>query len=323
MQLNRVKFTTKNKDGKIEQMKYNLDPNEPFWVQNVGVPIPQVAVAVNQKVAEVEAKYGKKKTTPENPIQEIDFEITQDISRKIDLIPEINFQKDLIHMHSKIALALVESINNRGLDVIYRIEEEIMTRSAAQKKKDLIAALSDKGTPQDKLRMFLIYYITHQNIPSGELAEFEEKLFNLGCDLGPLKYLKEIKAFDESWATPASHELSPQSVNFVDLMNRFQSMFSAGIQLFVPALKDYFVTRIVDSIMEIKQDKMTADYLYFDPKYPHKGTPRRNKAFQEAIVFMVGGGNYLEFQNLKEYAASANLKEGGRFGKKKYYIWYN
>jgi len=256
----------------------------------------------------------ERKKTSENQIEEVELELTQDISRKLELIPELKIQGERMEMHTKIALAILDCINKRGLDVIYRIEEEIMTRSAAQKKKDLIAALLDKGTPQDKLRMFLIYYITHQNISPAELSDFEEKLTAIGCDLSPLKYLKAIKVFDENWATTTSHE-APQSGNFGDLMNRFQTMFSAGIQLFVPAMKDYYVTRIVDSIMEIKQDKMTADYLYFDPKYPHKGTPRRTKAFQEAIVFMVGGGNYLEFQNLKEYAESANSKEGG-FGKK-------
>jgi hypothetical protein len=312
LHLNRVKINTKGKDSKPVQLKYNLDPNEPFWKQNVGLPIPQVALAVKQQVAEVEAKSGKKKTG-DDQIEELDFD-SQDISRKLDLIPELKLLKERIDMHTKIALAILDCINTRGLDVINRIEEEIITRSALQKKKDLIVALSEKGTPEDKMRIFLIYYITHQNISSAELAEFEEKLTACGCDLSPLKYLKAIKTFDENWATTTSQ--SPQSgSSLADLMKGVQGIFSSGIQLFVPAVKDYYVTRIVDSIMEIKQDKMTADYLYFDPKYPHKGTPRRTKAFQEAIVFMVGGGNYLEFQNLKEYAESANTKEGG-FGKK-------
>jgi len=61
LHLNRVKINTTTKDGKAVQLKYNLNPSESFWQQNVGVPIPQVAVAVKQQVAEVEAKAGKKK----------------------------------------------------------------------------------------------------------------------------------------------------------------------------------------------------------------------------------------------------------------------
>ena len=47
------------------------------------------------------------------------------------------------------------------------------------------------------------------------------------------------------------------------------------------------------------------DYLYFDPKVTKTG-PRSLKSsgrggsmYQDAIVFMVGGGNYIEYQNLQ------------------------
>lgn len=47
-----------------------------------------------------------------------------------------------------------------------------------------------------------------------------------------------------------------------------------------------------------------SDFLYFDPKVSKNSkAPRSHKvAFQEAIVFVVGGGNYLEYQNLQELA---------------------
>jgi len=227
-------------------------------------------------------------------------------------------------MHTKIALALLDCINTRGLDVFFRTEEAIMTRSVSQKKKDVLAVLDGKGSPEDKLRLFLIYYITHQNLSPAELSEFEEKLKATGCDLTPFNYLKVIKTFDDSWATTTSSVQNPQQGNsqsFGDWVGSFKSMFSAGIQLFVPATKDYYVTRIVDAIMEIKQDKLTADFLYFDPKFP-PNAPRKNTPFTEAIVFMVGGGNYLEFQNLKEYAENSSSKtglSGGISGKKVIY----
>lgn len=50
-------------------------------------------------------------------------------------------------------------------------------------------------------------------------------------------------------------------------------------------------------------------YLYFDPKVSKNSrSPRQHKvAFQEAIVFVVGGGNYVEYQNLQELATVSNL----------------
>jgi hypothetical protein len=45
------------------------------------------------------------------------------------------------------------------------------------------------------------------------------------------------------------------------------------------------------------------DYRYFDPKQLRTAEPTRNKAISnEAIVFIVGGGNYIEYQNLVDYA---------------------
>lgn len=53
-----------------------------------------------------------------------------------------------------------------------------------------------------------------------------------------------------------------------------------------------------------------ADYLYLDPKQPrNSGKPATmNKvSFQEAFVFVVGGGNYVEYQNLQEFMQVMNL----------------
>lgn len=46
------------------------------------------------------------------------------------------------------------------------------------------------------------------------------------------------------------------------------------------------------------------DYLQFDPKLSKNAKPSRHKvAYQEAIVFVIGGGNYIEYQNLQEVAS--------------------
>jgi hypothetical protein len=66
------------------------------------------------------------------------------------------------------------------------------------------------------------------------------------------------------------------------------------------------VTRIVDAVMMMKNELGVDKYLYFDPKVPKKmrqsATPRKNTPFKEAIVFVIGGGNYIEYQNIQAYA---------------------
>jgi len=66
------------------------------------------------------------------------------------------------------------------------------------------------------------------------------------------------------------------------------------------------VTRIVDELMELKSSPETEDYRHFDPKqlrHVDGSQASKNRApFHEAIVFVVGGGNYIEYQNLVDYA---------------------
>lgn len=66
--------------------------------------------------------------------------------------------------------------------------------------------------------------------------------------------------------------------------------------------------------MELKGQLGVEDtYIYLDPKIsaaPRPSTsavtsptlPRKTTPFKEAIVFVIGGGNYIEYQNLQDYA---------------------
>lgn len=74
------------------------------------------------------------------------------------------------------------------------------------------------------------------------------------------------------------------------------------------SVKNLPVTRIVDHLMELKPSPETDDFRYFDPKLlkptelGSNSAPRNRAPYQDAIVFMVGGGNYSEYQNLVDYA---------------------
>lgn len=59
----------------------------------------------------------------------------------------------------------------------------------------------------------------------------------------------------------------------------------------------------------MKQSAQTDDYYYFDPKQLKQSdqVPKNRTVFQEAIVFVVGGGNYIEYQNLMDYVKVRNF----------------
>lgn len=67
-----------------------------------------------------------------------------------------------------------------------------MFLSHIQDKKEIMTLISDakRGTPEDKLRLFLVYYLTNETIPEiSELENLLEKQYNV--DLAALKYLKK------------------------------------------------------------------------------------------------------------------------------------
>ena len=64
------------------------------------------------------------------------------------------------------------------------------------------------------------------------------------------------------------------------------------------------LTRVVDALMmQVGQLDVEEQYVYLDPKAdPHNANaPRKATPFHEALVFVVGGGNYSEYQNLSEH----------------------
>lgn len=85
----------------------------------------------------------------------------------------------------------------------------------------------------------------------------------------------------------------------------FENLLS-GVKNLLPTRRELVVSKIVSDIMTPPQNEVSkaSDYLYFDPKVSKNSrSPRQHKVtFQEAIVFVVGGGNYVEYQNLQELA---------------------
>lgn len=116
----------------------------------------------------------------------------------------------------------------------------------------------------------------------------------------------------------------------------FETLIS-GVKTFLPANRDFTLTKITESIMDPQNASSSAiakteNYLYFDPRsanargtmppasqarHQQSGMPgalngvgrgieasfgQKRQAFSEAIVFTVGGGSMDEYGNLQEWA---------------------
>lgn len=99
----------------------------------------------------------------------------------------------------------------------------------------------------------------------------------------------------------------------------------SGVKNFLPARKDFIVTRLVEALMDPSNASSQAltdtdEYLSFDPRAGRSTRPVQGGkggsriAFSEAIVFVVGGGSYVEFGNLGEWSSRHSLPTSGTGG---------
>lgn len=304
------------KSGGVETKTYDLDPaSDGFWIANAGNPWPKVVVDVQAQVKEYTAIMDEVKKLKVNddddPLASLDR--TKHLGSLVGSMFEVTEKKRLVDMHLNIATALFERIKQRNLDAYLKLEEAITTH-ATPDKKEILGLLAAKGdTAEDKLRLFLIFYLTTA-IPEEDLPRYEAALTETGVDLRPFQYLKKVKAFNNSLMGGAQRTSSRSGGSVRgSVTTSLASLVQQGvnhIKMWIPSSRHLYLTRVVDALMEQRGGSslggVEEQYEYYDPKVtnPHlqASMPRKNTPYTHAIVFVIGGGNYVEFQNLQDYA---------------------
>ena len=91
-----------------------------------------------------------------------------------------------------IASALLNGIKDRQLDYWFQLEENITRQSKLQ----ILEAINDpERKPEDKLRAFIIFFLSVDNVSKEDMMEYEGALKNSGVDLSALNYVKRYSPF--------------------------------------------------------------------------------------------------------------------------------
>lgn len=331
---NTIKVAKYEKGDKPQIRSYDIDPKDFFWNKNAQLPFPDVV-----ENADVELNLYKKEAqdlttkTGITSLNDIDPNANTDTSlmqQAVEALPELTARKATLDMHMDVLASLLKELEARSLDKFFEIEQNFSNPKIQNEFLELLKSNAKRDNSIDKFRTFLIMNLM-TDLPKSFVSECESIFASSypEIDLSAFKYILKFKEILKLSRNASLNETSGSdghslSENNSALFNGLSSKLygftegrlsegisslASGLRKLLPEKKSLPVTNIVEAITEPNHAssnsvQITDDYLYLDPKSRggHSKPPRK-QSYEEAVVFVVGGGNYLEYQNLTEWSS--------------------
>ncbi|EMG47004.1 hypothetical protein G210_2718 [Candida maltosa Xu316] len=341
LQRNTIKII-KHEGETTTTKNYDVDPKDFFWNKYSQLPFPDVV-----ENADIELNLYKndaKEITNKTGISSLDdidptstTNSTANIQQAVEKLPELTARKTTLDMHMDILSSLITELQAKNLDKYFEIEQNALDPKVLKEFLELLVIDTERDSSVDKLRTFIIL-----SLLVDLSSEYVEKVLSIfkdkypDIDLSSFRYIlkfkehSKISSYDTSNNNNANNFTNQASqMNSSALLSNLSSKIygltegriseglssiASKIKNFIPEKKLLPITNIVESIMDPinssqQNVQLTDDYLYLDPKSRggHSKPPKR-QSYQDSLVFVIGGGNYLEYQNLQEW--SNDVKAG-------------
>jgi hypothetical protein len=322
MKLNHINIMTSDNINQQPQNKsYEVDDADFFWHAHGREQFPKIAEQVEAELAKYKAAIedlnratGANVDPTADPAESMSAH-TRGLMSAVSSLPELTEKKRVIDKHTNMATSMLKLIKERALDHFYSLEEELVSGKA---DGDAVLELlrGHSGTGADKLRLALVWLLTAPTVPTElECQAAEDALNAANADMAAWAYVKRMRRLNltgkgqQGGGAGGSGAGSGYDAQLTTLLG---STFGQGLSSLTKGVKNLLageqqaaVTVAVEALMEGKPNPDTDAYRTFDPKAPAGRAQRPAGPFKEAIVFMIGGGNYLEWESLVCWAQRA------------------
>eukprot|EP00668_Euglena_longa_P000790 GGOE01000957.1.p1 GENE.GGOE01000957.1~~GGOE01000957.1.p1 ORF type:complete len:594 (+),score=201.66 GGOE01000957.1:72-1853(+) len=283
---------------------FELDVTDQFWLANAGEPYPVVADRASEALDHYKAQKDRvtQHSAPDGPLDSI--------TELVCSVPQMKEQKRVVDMHTTLAFALLNHVKARSLDAFHHVEMALI-RGSGWDRERLQQLLGGAGTPRDRLRLFLLYYLALQgegDAALAEIAKWERELAAAGVPLEAFRFLKgvgQLAAAADTKERPARGWLptslrSPFQIDLKDQLQKARTQLESTFKQKGTMLP---LTRLIDAVLQDPTSsgkRALSGLCAWDPRTGNK-IDACGLRFSHAIAFAVGGGGYLEHQNLKDW----------------------
>ncbi|KAI4837980.1 Sec1 family protein [Plasmodium brasilianum] len=322
--LNQINSSEQNsrsgRNGNIPNKYYDINNNDSFFLNNCNKPFPEVA----NNISECLNEYNEKMKNLNKNDKTNNDNITGGLMSAMNILPEMTEHKRLLDMHTNILTDLIKEIKERDLDKFYENEFDFECSNekiCIQYMNNILNSI--KGNNFDKYRAFLCLYLAKRNLNPQTLDGFIQKLNSLNIDTSSVNFIKQLEKFKSmniniNVNTPLIHSNSG-STTFKQQLNTYSNIFIdkgfnilQGAKNLLPRRREIKITKLVETLIENKPSSLNEQFIYIDPKNPPSTQMDKlyikQENIKDCIIFVIGGGNYIEVSALKDLEEKMNKK---------------
>jgi hypothetical protein len=351
MKLNTI-YVDKEEKGQGKH-RYDMHESDQFWRLNRAQPFPKVAESIREKVDAYKVKM-KHIESKRHGMGGQDGGISSamdSLASTITELPELQRQKALLDRHTNIATGILDKLKARELDALFAVESDVLTKSTSLDQAELLSRLEAdaKGTFEDKLRLFLIHFLSPGSMrmddaaveecvgkltaivdaaAASEDAQVQATATRMCSTLKGVEYLQSQNvirgmrnASSESKSAGGQLKASSSSGGLFSklagqVLDQSKGLLS-GVKNLLPSTTDLPLTKLVNAFLTNDKSTSGKKCLRLDPIQAAHGQGQQggrrmsqDQTFDEVVVVVLGGGGYTEAQNLQDYLQKSSSARG-------------